>query len=133
MVMGDPILHKRYKKAVQEVDWLASFLKEVARETNEQRGPWRQAEWAKIRLERALVLAPIFETAFAKIPTGNNYPSGTHKNPTDFMKFYQAMVHLAFEEAATPNLPKVIKDACRIHRDSPATFSKGMLPTLSGE
>lgn len=133
MALGTPTLHKRFKKTVQEIDWLARFLKEVARETDEQKGPWRQSERASLALERAMYLAPIFETAFAKKPTGNNYPSGTHKNPTDFMKFYQAMAHIAFEEAATPNLPKVIKDACRFHRESPAKFAEGMLPKLSGE
>lgn len=129
-VLGDPSEHRRFKAAIAELDWLASFMREAARATPSQRGPWKQSENRRLRVERAQYLAPVFEAAFGQRVTANNWPSGTHLKPSSFMDFYQRMVDLAFSEKASPDLSGVVKEACRLHARHPAQFAEGIIPGL---
>ena len=130
MVMGEPPDYRRFKAAVAELDWLASFMREAARATESQRGPWRQSEEKRLRVQRGQYLAPVFEAAFGQAVSANNWPSGTHREPSAFMDFYQRMVALAFGEQATPDISGVLKAACQLHRQHPAQFAEGVIPGL---
>lgn len=121
----------RFKDAVAELDWLASFLRQAARKTESQHGPWRQSERKRLRIERGQYLAPVFEVTFGHPVTANNWPSDArHATPTPFMDFYQRMVAIAFGEQATQDLPGVLKAACQHHRELPARFAEGIIPGL---
>lgn len=130
MVIGEPSDYRRFKAAVAELDWLASFIREAARATEGQCGPWRQTEEKRLRVLRAQFLAPVFESAFGRRVSANNWPSGTHRKPSAFMDFYQRMVELAFGEQATPNISGVVKAACQLHRKQPVQFAEGVIPGL---
>lgn len=130
-IVGEPLDYRRFKAAVAELDWLSSFLRQAAGATESQRGPWRQSEQRRLRIERGQYLAPIFEVAFGETVTANNWSSDArHKSPTTFMDFYQRMVALAFGEAATSDLSGVLKAACQRHRQQPAQFGDGIIPGL---
>lgn len=129
-VMGEPSDYRRFKSAVAELDWLASFMRDAARATASQRGPWRQSDGKRLRVERGQYLAPIFEAAFGQPVSANNWPSGTHRGPSAFLDFYQRMVALAFGERATPDISGVLKAACQLHRQRPAEFAEGIIPGL---
>lgn len=129
--IGEPAEYRRFRAAVQELDWLSGFLRLAASETPIPSGPWRDSERKLIRIQRAQYLAPIFEAAFGKRATANNYGSDArHKKPTSFMAFYVAMVKLAFGARETANLSEVAKVACRKHRQCPAQFGEGVIPGL---
>lgn len=130
MVMGEPSDYLRFKAVIAELDWLASFMRDAAKATPSQRGPWRQSEEKRLRVERGQYLAPIFEAAFDQQVSANNWPSGTHRGPSAFMDFYQRMVALAFNEQATPDISGVLKAACHLHRQHPAQFAEGIIPGL---
>lgn len=131
MVMGEPSDYRRFKAAVAELDWLAGFMQRAAKATESQRGPWRQSEEKRLRVERGQYLAPIFEAAFGQPVSANNYPNDArHKAPTPFMDFYSRMVTLAFSARKTSNLAEVVKAACQLHRRHPAQFAEGMIPGL---
>ncbi len=127
---GEPPDYRRFKDSVAELDRLARFLRMVALDTESQRGPWRQSEERQLRLERGQYLAPIFEYAFGQRVSANNWPSGSHRERSAFMDFYQRMVALAFGEQATPDISGVLKDACRLHRQQPVQFVGGMIPGI---
>lgn len=130
IIMGEPSDYRRFQAAITELDWLSSFLRDAAKATESQQGPWRQSEEKFLRIERGQYLAPIFEAAFAQKVSANNWPSGTHKAPSAFMDFYQRMVALAFNEKATPDISGVLKAACQLHRKQPAQFAEGIIPGL---
>lgn len=131
IVIAEPSDFLRFKAAVRELDWVSSFLREAAKTTKRQRGPWRQSEEKGLRVERAQYLAPIFETAFGVHVSANNFPNDVrHKAPTSFMDFYQRVVALAFGQREATNLAEVVKAACRLHRQRPATFGEGLIPGL---
>ena len=71
--IGDPSDYRRFKSAVAELDWLASFLRQGAKATESQHGPWRQKEERRVRIERGQYLAPIFEAAFGQPISANNW------------------------------------------------------------
>jgi hypothetical protein len=82
-------------------------------------------------VERGQHLARIYEAAFGKLVTANNYPNDArHKAPTPFMDFYSRMVTLAFGGRETSNLAEVVKAACQLHREDPAQFAEGIIPGL---
>ena len=125
------MLNRRFKAAVAELDWLVSFTREAATTTPTQRGPWRQSERKRLRVERGQYLAPIFEAAFGQPVSANNFPNDArHKAPTPFMDFYSRMVTLAFGARGTSNLSEVVKAACQLHRQHPAQFAEGIIPGL---
>lgn len=131
MVMGEPSDYRRFKVAVAEVDWLASFMREAARTTVSQRGPWRRSEERRLRVERGQYLAPIYEAAFGQPVSANNFPTDARiKAQTPFMDFYGRMVTLAFGARETVNLAEVLKAACQLHRQHPAKFAAGIIPGL---
>ena len=130
LVMGEPSDYKRFKAAVAELDWLSGFLRQAARSVESQRGPWAESEKKRLRIWRAQYLAPVFESGFGQQVSANNWPSGTHKNPSAFMDFYQRMVALAFNERATPNIAGVLKTACRLHKLHPVIYRDGAIPGL---
>ena len=130
----DPdIAYNRFRPALASVAWLADFMRNAARETESQRGAWRQAEERRARVERGYCLAPISEGAFGRQVSANNWPSDArHATPTPFMEFYGRIVASAFSEEATPDLSGVLKDAFRMHRVEPIEFAESMIPGLSG-
>ena len=129
--MGKPINYIRFTAAVRELDWIASFMRDAARATASQRGPWRQSEGKRIRVERGQYLARIYEAAFGKLVSANNYPNDDrHTVPTPFMVFYERMVTLAYGARETTNLAEVVKAACQLHRRQPAQFGEGMIPGM---
>lgn len=129
--IGEPLEYRRFRAAVQELDWLSGFLRLAASETPSPRGPWREQERKFLRVQRAQYLAPIFEAAFGKRVTANNYGNDArHKIPTPFMAFYRDMVTIAFGAKEAANLSEVTKTACKWHRQSPAEFAEGVIPGL---
>ena len=131
IVMGEPSDYRRFKAAVAELDWLASFMRDAAKATPSQRGPWRQSEGKRLRVERGQYLAPIFEAAFGQPVSANNFPTDARiKAQTPFMDFYGRMVTLAFDAHETANLTEVVKAACQLHREHPAEFAEGIIPGL---
>lgn len=131
IVMGEPSDYRRFKAAVAELDWLAGFMQRAAKATESQRGPWRQSEEKRLRVERGQYLAPIFEAAFGQTVSANNYPNDArHKFSTPFMDFYSRMVTLAFKSSEASNLAEVVKAACKHHRSSPVRFDEDVIPGL---
>lgn len=130
-MMGEPSDYRRFKAAVAELDWLASFMRHAAKATPSQRGPWRQSEEKRLRVERGQYLAPIYEAAFGHSVSANNFPTDARiKAQTPFMDFYGRMVTLAFGARETANLTEVVKAACQLHRQHPAEFGEGIIPGL---
>lgn len=131
MVMGEPSDYLRFKAAIAELDWLASFMRDAAKATPSQRGPWRQSEEKRLRVERGQYLAPIYEAAFGQPVSANNFPTDARiRAQTPFMDFYGRMVTLAFGARETANLTEVVKAACQLHRQHPAEFAEGIIPGL---
>lgn len=131
MARGEPSEYRRFKAAVAELDWLASFMREAAKATASQRGPWRQSEEKGLRVERGQYLAPIFEAAFGQPVSANNFPTDARiRAQTPFMDFYGRMVTLTFGARETANLTEVVKAACQLHRQRPAEFAKEIIPGL---
>lgn len=131
IVFGAPSHYRRFKAAVSELDWLAGFMRDAAKATESQRGPWRQSEEKRLRIERGQCMATIFEAAFGQPVSANNFPNDArHKAPTAFMDFYQRMVNLAFDARETVNLAEVVKAACQLHRQNPASFDESIIPGL---
>lgn len=129
IVLGDPSEHLRFMAAIRELEWLASFLREAAKATPSQKGPWRQSLEKRLRIERGQYLAPIFEAAFNQIVSANNFPTDARiKAQTPFMDFYGRMVALAFGARETANLTEIVKAACRLHRQHPVKFAEGLIP-----
>lgn len=130
--VSEPAEYRRFKSAILELEWLASFLRTVANETPVVKGPWRDSERKVLRIRRAHFLAPIYEAAFGRKVTANNYGSGDdrHSKPSPFMLFYERITLLAFGRAETCNLSEVTKAACRLHKNSPVQFSEGVIPGL---
>lgn len=89
---------------------------------------WRDAARRRLRVERAHILAPVFELAFGVAATGNDFPSGKSAAPSRFMDFYGRMVSLAFEERATPDLAAVVKEALKQHKEHPVHLAAGIVP-----
>lgn len=130
-LVGDPPKYRRYQSAISELSWLAGFLRSAAAKIESQRGPWRQSMVRTIRIERALLLAPIFEAAFGAPVSANNFPSDArHKAPTPFMDFYARIITLAFGAIEKTNLAEVMKVACQLHRQEPAEFAPGVIPRM---
>lgn len=131
MVMGEPSDYRRFKAAVAELDWLASFMREAAKTTESQRGPWRQSEEKRLRVQRGQYLAPIYEAAFGQPVSANNFPTDARiKAQTPFMDFYGRMVTLAIGPRETLNLTEVVRAACQLHRQQSAEFGAGIIPGL---
>lgn len=131
IIIGPPSDTKRFENAVRELEWLASFMRMAAGATHVPRGPWRDVERKRLRQERAQYLAVIFEAAFARKVSSNNFPHDSrHAAPTPFMEFYRRIITLAFDAHETSNLPDVVKAACREHRVFPAQFGEGIIPGL---
>lgn len=131
MVMGEPSDYRRFMAAVAELDWLSNFLREAAKATESQRGPWRQSEEKRLRLQRGQYLAPIYEAAFGRPVSANNFPTDARiREQTPFMDFYGRMVTLAFGARETANLTQVVKATCQLHRQFPVEFAEGIIPGL---
>lgn len=131
MFLGDPADFVRFRAAVAELDWVASFLRDAAISLPKQAGPWRASEQKTLRIERAQYLAPIFEAAFGHKITANNYPHDPrHSRPTPFMAFYEQAVSLAFGQREATNFTEVVKAALLRHRQTPCEFNSEFFPGL---
>lgn len=130
-LFGDPSDYRRFHTIISELSWLARFLRTSAAKIESRRGSWRQSMVRALRIERALLMAPIFEVAFGQRVSANNFPSDArHKAPTPFMDFYDRMTTLAFGLPETTNLAEVVKIACQVHREAPAQFAPDLIPRL---
>lgn len=117
VTMGTPDQFQRLKRTIIEMGLLSKFLRSASNGVEVPKGPWKNSEIRALRIERGIGLAGIFEVAFGLQATANNYPSDPrHKEETPFMKFYQQMVALAFNERTTPDLSGVLKEACSLHK-----------------
>ena len=131
MMIGNPGPIDRYNAAINELDWVASFLRNAAKNVQQQKGAWKRSELKRLRVVRGLYLATVFEAAFGTRPTANNFPSDArHKAPTAFMEFYEHMVVLAFGNGAKLDMSGVVKEVCRKHAEFPAQFADGLIPGL---
>ena len=128
--LGLPPGYERYNAAISELLWLQDFLRRAAVEIEVPRGPWKQSEVKRLRVYRGQYLAVIFEAAYGKRVTANNYPNGSHKAPSSFMDFYGRTMALAFGPVATTNLSDDVKAACRQHRRHPVYYGGGIIPGL---
>ena len=117
---GGPAEWRRFEAALGELDWLSSFLRSAARELPIQKPRWTETERRRVRLQRALYLAPIFLTAFEM----NSLPGKF------FGDFYQRMVSLAFGEHDIPDFEALIADARQMHEHYPTSFRDGLIPGL---
>lgn len=123
--------HTRMIETINEIKWIEVFLRDAADSIPAQRGPWRQAEQKRHRVKYARHLATVYEAAFDHPVSANNYPTDALiKAQTPFMDFYGRMVKLAFGARETTNLTDVVKEACRLHRQHPAEFAEGVIPSL---
>lgn len=121
----------RMQKVIDELGWLADFVQSTASAIESQRGPWRQTEEKQIRVMRAQYLAPVYEAAFGKPVSANNFPTDARiKKQTPFMDFYERIVTMAFGPRETANLTEVVKASCQLHRRQPVRFSPGIIPDL---
>lgn len=121
----------RFNNLLSELDWLARFLRSTADDTSAKLGPWRQSEDKRLRVQRGQYLAPIYEAAFGKLVSANNYPhDARHKARTPFMEFYDRMVTMAYDAREATNLAEVVKEACQLHRQHPARFELAIIPGL---
>jgi hypothetical protein len=128
---GDPPDRERLNEALNLMDWLAGHLTRAARQVRPQRRGWRQNIERDLRTKRGCYLAVVFESAYRLPLTVNGFPTDArHPKPTAFMDFYQRMVGLAFGERATPDLPGILRQALRIHRQTPTSFGQGVIPDL---
>lgn len=126
-----PSDHDRFERAIRELEWAASFMRDAARSVIVKPGPWTTPLERQLRISRARHLAPIFEFAFATKVKANNYPSDPRfKRPTPFMDFYERIMILAYDRPEASDLSGVIKEACRLHRKEPVVFSSGRIPGL---
>lgn len=121
----------RMRSAIDELYWLGNFFMAAAKTTASQLGPWRQSESKGLRVERGQYLAPVFEAAFGRPVSANNFPSDArHIAPTPYMDFFERMVRLAFGPQETANLAEVLKAACKKHRKCPVEYPDGVIPGL---
>lgn len=116
MTIGSPSDYRRFSEALQQLDWLSSYLGDAAASIKTQAPRWPEAEARQIRIERAEYLAPIYKTAFGLAEL------------TGFGDFYQRMVALAFSEGDIPDFEALISEARRRHSTTPATFAEGVIP-----
>jgi hypothetical protein len=130
IVTGEPSDYRHFRETLGQLEWMASFMRAAARSIDVPRKQWRIPERKSLRIERGRYLAPIFEAAYGREVSANNWPSGANQKPSAFMDFYQRMVALAFGEKSTPNLSGVLKAACQIHRQDPVKFAEGFISTL---
>ena len=128
---GQPPDYVRFRKAIYELDWTSSFLRNAVRSIETRPGPWKTSIKRRVRIDRARYLAPVFERAFNETVTVNKYPSDRrHHKPTPFMDFYQLMVCIGFDEKATPDLAGVIQAARKLHLKHPVEFAENVIPGL---
>jgi len=117
-VAGTPPDYTRFEAAVNELEWLAGFLKNAALATEGQGVRWRESVERKLRIERGQLLAFVFEAAYGKGISINNWPTDSKaKSPTPFMHFYQQVVGLFLGETETKDLPRILKEARKLKRD----------------
>lgn len=125
--------YNRFLRALTELDWIGGLLRRAAIETPDQKGNWRDAERKRKRIERAQALAPIFEDAFGRRVTANNFGNDARfTKPTPFMDFYKRIIPVAFGNHEIANLSEVVKEACRQHRNDPYHYLGNFIPGLSG-
>lgn len=128
---AEPAAYRRFQSALSYVEMLATFLRRAADQIESQAPNWRLKASRDVRVDRARFLAPVFEAAFGLRVTVNNFPNDArHQEPTPFMEFYQRIVALAFQEAATPDISRVLKEARQKHKTEPVCFTEGVIPNL---
>ena len=130
--LGEPPDYLRFRAAVAELDWVSSLLRGAANSTASQGGQWANSERKRKRVERGRYLAPVYEAAFGKKVTANNYGNGDARftRPTPFMDFYERIVVIAFGRDEITGLSENVKQACQRHRHDPVQFRAGLIPRL---
>lgn len=124
---GTPPLFVRYYDAVQDIQWLATFLQDAAARFDAERQPpnWRRALDFDRRLQMAICLLPVFEAGFGRRATVNLAP----KKPGSaaWANFYVGVTGIAGVRSAD-NLRKVLLEAKRRHRENRVFFADGVMP-----
>lgn len=114
---GDVQAMQRYNDIVRELDWLTSFLGEVASDIPKPSPKWEAAADRDWRIHVGWGLAAVYVAAFARSPRAHKSES----DDTPFMKFFQRMMALAFElGGGGPDFKAIAIAACKRHRDEPA-------------
>jgi len=107
--------YRKFHQWVSQLPEMSDFLRDSASSLERQAPKWRLREKRELRISRGEVLIAIFEAAFGTRATVNNWAKNggdaRHTRPTPFMVFYQSVVELAFGESATPDLPRILREA----------------------
>lgn len=125
-LMGETTQLKVFSDAVQRLDLLPAILAGAANHIGNQTqsGPWRAGERMNRRIELAMCLSPVFESAFGATAT----PLNGALTYGPWGDFFQRIMAAAFNEQATPNLETVLKVARRRLLKSPVLFASGIMP-----
>lgn len=114
-ILSNDSHYAKFHRVSSQLPFIAEFLEEAALSTKAQYPKWRTSEQRKFEVWRAKLLMPIFEAAFGQRVTVNNWVKGggdaRHSNPTRFMRFYEAVMRLAFPGATIDDLPGILKEA----------------------
>jgi hypothetical protein len=134
VAISEPPEHKAFIEAVQQMDWLAGFLRRAGNAVDVPMGPWRNKIRREERICRAQYLSPVYEKAFSAAATINTW--GIDEKPKNlgakrlghWADFYQRIVALAFSDKATPDLEGVLDEARRRQRAYRVKFAPGIIP-----
>lgn len=108
---------QRYYDIVKELEWLTSFLGEIASGISKPSPKWEAAADRDWRIHVGWGLAAVHEAAFAQSPRAHKSES----DDTAFMKFFRRMMALAFElGGGGPDFKAIAIAACKRHRSEPA-------------
>ena len=125
-LMGETTQLKVFSDAIQRLELLPAILAGAANHIGNQTqsGPWRAGERMNRRIELAMCLSPVFQSAFGRKATPTN--DGPLYGP--WGDFFQRIMAAAFSEQATPNLETVLKEARSRSLKSPVLFAAGIMP-----
>lgn len=114
-----PSDHERFLEIVRQLEWVVGFLGEAAKQLPNQSTRHREAEERQQRIWHAFGLSCVFEWAFGKPATVSSRGDQT-EGP--WLEFFQLVMKLVFDEAQTPNLPRLLKTARRHYKNSGVLF-----------
>ncbi len=123
----------RFQLALTHLHFLSGTLRNVAEAVPVRRSKWRSTEAARLRVWHARSLAPVFEQAFNRQSTVNDYASGQDNVAQlgPWPEFFSRMIRLAFDEQLSINqVRRALKDARKLHRLAPIHHPPALVPSL---
>ena len=114
-----PSDYRRFLAAASELEWLAGFLEDASAGIPRQPARWLETEQYERRVIHAYCLSSVFERSFelkAAVISWKGSPEGPWPD------FFQRIMLLAFDEAKTPNIEKVLDEARRRHSANGVLF-----------